>query len=186
MAEIAHQSEQRLDLALGIVLGLAATEHELRGDPAAIELEQLGELGAVGFEDDRFLALGRTGVLAELGDFSSLISERPSSALELKKKYLPTWAADGLKLYRWLGVSPVGPVVLGTMYVAVASVMPSTTSEPSSNGGPFFWTASTLESPTNVWNATLSRWAKSESGELSSVTSAKAGSLRSGGGLSAS
>ena len=71
-------------------------EHGLHDHPAAVLLQQAGQLGAVGLDGER----GRLVLLAPCplpsAAFSSLTSERARPVLELKMKYLPTCAVDGV------------------------------------------------------------------------------------------
>ena len=94
VAQVAQERQTQLDLTLGLFLGLASAEHELHRQPRAIDLEQPRQLRPIGLEHGR-LAERR---LPPLLDFSSLIRSRARPTLELKIRYLPTWAVAGVKL----------------------------------------------------------------------------------------
>ena len=83
-----RSAEAGVDKCLGFLLGLSAAQHELHGQPAPIELEQAGQLGAVGLEHG---GLGRLALHLprESAVCKSLIRARARPALVLKMKYLP-------------------------------------------------------------------------------------------------
>ena len=103
MPEVAQKREARVDLASAFSLVSPRLSMSCMASRRPIELEQAGELGAVGLEHGRLARLAFAASARHPALRSSLIRARARPALVLKMKYLPTWAADGLKLYRCVG-----------------------------------------------------------------------------------
>ena len=115
--------------ACGLVVALL--EHVLHDQPGAV-LRRPGaaSVGAVGLDERGSRRSGLAGA------FRAGIRSRARPRLELRTKWSPTCAADGLKLCReWTGSLGVGRGLRACRNREVAIVTPSTVSEPSISGG---------------------------------------------------